>query len=83
MILRSSQPPVTTALVGEPDALLLVTCPMCHTPSSLTQSGLDTGSTWRCDRCGQHWNASRLATVAAYAAWVAEQAPAVVKSAAS
>ena len=27
---------------------------------------------WRCSQCGSRWNALRLATVAAYAVWVAE-----------
>lgn len=45
---------------------------MCHTPASLTQSALQAGGEWRCVRCGQHWDAARLAAVAAYAAWLVE-----------
>jgi hypothetical protein len=52
------------------DVLRFATCPMCHTPASLTQSALEAGGEWRCVRCGQHWDATRLAAVAAYAAWV-------------
>jgi hypothetical protein len=48
-------------------------CPLCHTMhSSLTGAGLEAGGDWHCVRCGQHWNAVRLATDAAYAAWVVE-----------
>ena len=52
----------------------VVTCPMCHTPASLTQSDLGAGAGWRCGRCGQRWSATRLSTVAAYAASVADRA---------
>ena len=41
---------------------------MCHTSAPLSESGLEAGGDWRCVRCGQHWDAARLATVAAYAA---------------
>jgi hypothetical protein len=49
-------------------------CTMCHTPSSLDQSALDAGADWQCVRCGQRWDATRLAAVAAYTVWVAERA---------
>jgi transposase-like protein len=75
MTLLSSQPSVTPAVLDdEPHAPLFVTCPMCHTPTALTQGAIDAGADWRCVRCGQHWNASRLSAVAAYAAWVVERA---------
>jgi hypothetical protein len=45
---------------------------MCHAPASLTQSALAAGGDWQCIRCGQHWDAARLAAVAAYAAWVVQ-----------
>ena len=49
-------------------------CPGCHTPHpSLTREGLAAGVGWKCVRCGERWEARRLATVAAYAAWVAER----------
>ncbi len=57
---------------GSPD-VMRATCPMCHTRASLTQSAVDAGADWRCVRCGQHWDAVRLAAVAAYAAWVVER----------
>jgi len=44
-------------------------CAMCHTPASVTQAEVDAGGDWRCVRCGQHWDAGRLAKVAAYAEW--------------
>ena len=47
---------------------------MCHTPASLTLDAIDAGADWRCGRCGQHWDAKRLAATAAYAAWVVDRA---------
>ncbi|HVH56620.1 MAG TPA: MJ0042-type zinc finger domain-containing protein [Vicinamibacterales bacterium] len=74
MIQNLSRPHAAVALLDdEPDEFSPVTCPMCHTRASLTQSALDAGGTWRCGRCGQQWNAARLTTVAAYAAWVADR----------
>ena len=63
----------TTALLpdNEPD-VRRATCPMCHTVASVTQSAVEAGDAWRCVRCGQHWDAGRLAAVAAYAAWTVE-----------
>ena len=75
MTLRSSQPQVTAAVLDdEQDASLFLTCPTCHTSTSLTQSAIDAGADWRCVRCGQRWGATRLSAVAAYAAWVVERA---------
>ena len=52
------------------DLLRLVSCPLCHTThSSLSVGALEAGGDWHCSRCGQHWNAVRLANDAAYAAW--------------
>lgn len=77
MTLGSSQPHVTAALFDEERAAgRSVTCPMCHTPGSLTQSAIDAGAAWACVRCRQHWDATRLSAVAAYAAWVVEDAAA-------
>ena len=58
-------------------------CPGCHTPHpSLTLEGLASGVGWRCLRCGERWDARRLATVAAYKAWVAErEKPAAARTA--
>jgi signal transduction histidine kinase len=50
-----------------------VTCPLCHVASSLTAAALTAGGYWRCARCGQDWDAARLAGYADYAAWVDER----------
>ncbi len=75
-----SKPRATAMLLDEePDTVRLVVCPMCHTrASSLTRSALDAGGNWRCVRCGQYWDADRLASVAWYAAWVVERNRAIV-----
>ena len=66
-----SRPHATAVLLDdEQDVLPRATCPMCHTSATLSESALEAGGHWRCVRCGQHWDAARLATVAAYAAWV-------------
>jgi predicted Zn finger-like uncharacterized protein len=65
-----SSPHATAVLFdNEQDVLRFVTCPMCHTSAALSQSALEAGGEWRCVRCGQHWDAARVAAVAAYAAW--------------
>ena len=66
--------PQPTAVLDTPsDTSWLATCPLCHTRhASLAQQALEAGDGWRCSRCGQRWDARRLATVAAHAAWVAE-----------
>ena len=40
----------------------------------MTTGALDAGADWHCGRCGQRWDALRLATAAAYADWVTEHA---------
>jgi predicted Zn finger-like uncharacterized protein len=51
------------AVIGDPSAV----CPMCHTVApSTTESALAAGGYWKCGRCGQTWNATRLAVRAAY-----------------
>ena len=68
----SLRPHTTAALLdNEPDARC-ATCPKCHTPASVTQYAIEAGGDWRCVRCGQHWDAARLAAVAAYAAWTVD-----------
>ena len=55
------------------DPLQLVACPCCHTPhASLPHEAVHAGDSWLCARCGQRWDAHRLESVAAYAAWVAD-----------
>lgn len=73
MIYSSPRPHTTAALLDdEPDVLRCATCPMCHTPTSVTQNAIEAGRDWRCRRCGQHWDATRLAAIAMYAAWVVD-----------
>ena len=51
----------------------LITCPSCHTArAGVTNDSWDTGGQWRCERCGEKWTRSRLATVAEYEAWARE-----------
>jgi RNA polymerase-binding transcription factor DksA len=42
----------------------------------MTASALETGGYWLCIRCGQEWDANRLATRAAYTDY-AERTPAI------
>jgi predicted Zn finger-like uncharacterized protein len=53
----------------EQDIARHAVCPMCQTSATVTQSAIEAGGDWRCIRCGQHWDARRLATVGAYAEW--------------
>lgn len=71
---HSSSRPNTTAVLPDDgqDVLRFATCPMCHTPTSVTQGAIGDGY-WRCVRCGQNWDGTRLAAVASYAAWVADR----------
>lgn len=58
---------VTPELVG------LAKCPSCQTEDpSVTKHSISAGAEWQCSRCGSRWDAVRLATVAAYAEWLAE-----------
>ena len=67
----SEASPARLGLAG--DVSRLATCPLCHTVHpSLTTAALEAGGDWHCSRCGQLWNAVRLANDAAYAAWVIE-----------
>jgi len=40
----------------------------------VTLNAIEAGDHWWCARCGQHWDANRLAVVAAYARWTADRA---------
>ena len=74
MTKAASPPRLTTALLEvPPDTSPLATCPLCHTThAALTEEGIQPGTDWRCRRCGQRWDAARLAAVVAYEAWAAE-----------
>ncbi len=55
-------------------AMPAATCPLCHTvESAMSEATLAAGGGWRCSVCGQRWDAARLATVAAYAQYVASR----------
>ena len=48
-------------------AVLTATCPLCHTlDPTMTSEALLQGVAWSCRRCGQKWDAARMATAAAY-----------------
>lgn len=64
-----SRPHTTAALRDNEPDVRCATCPMCHTPTSVTEYAIEAGGGWRCVRCGQHWDAARLSAIAAYAAW--------------
>jgi hypothetical protein len=56
-----------------PDTVLeldFAICPRCHkADTAMTNASLAAGEYWQCGRCGSMWDQTRLATVAAYAAW--------------
>lgn len=65
--MNMTQPAAGTAA---PELLAYATCPLCRTTATRAN---DAGADWLCARCGQRWTATRLASVTAYAAWVAER----------
>jgi ribosomal protein L37AE/L43A len=76
--LNQTRPQVATT--AQKDAGL-VTCPLCHmAEATMADGAVEKGIDWRCARCGQRWDAARLATVGAYAAWVAERDARLVDS---
>jgi hypothetical protein len=66
---------------NEGDSLQSAVCPMCHTSAKATEAAIEAGGDWRCIRCGQHWDAARLATVAAYIDWSHDREREVTRSA--
>jgi hypothetical protein len=67
--MASSLSPADEPAVSLDDDQNILRCLMCHTSVTLSLSALEAGGDWKCVRCGQHWDARRLATVAAYTAW--------------
>ena len=54
----------------------LAICPSCHTQDpEMTTLAVSNGAYWQCTHCRSPWDARRLATVAAYAAWESGQTP--------
>jgi predicted CXXCH cytochrome family protein len=67
---------------AEPVVQRTATCLLCHTRElSLSNDALAAGGGWLCRRCGQRWDARRLSTVAAYAAWARERDVSITTSA--
>ena len=61
-----------TDAVVEPEGF--ATCPRCHrVDTAMTNASLAAGGYWLCARCGAKWDQTRLANVAAYAAWELER----------
>jgi hypothetical protein len=46
-----------------------VECLLCHAVQRNSSAG-DASRAWRCARCGQHWDAARVAAVMNYRRWV-------------
>ena len=66
-------PYLNTPSALESELVGLATCPLCHTEdASVTNRAVSAGADWHCSLCGWRWDAARLATVAAYAVWLAE-----------
>lgn len=61
----------SASLAAEPLGQLLerVACPLCHADISRASAQF----AWECRVCGQRWTPLTLATVAAYASWVADR----------
>ena len=71
----ASDAPMNASAVLVPELGGLATCLSCHAEdATLTNGAVAAGAGWNCRRCGQQWDASRLATVAAYDAWVSARA---------
>ena len=64
----SSVATITHELLG------FATCPSCRTTdATMRNDAVGKGADRRCAQCGETWSATRLATVATYAAWVSRQ----------
>lgn len=73
MVPHASRPSMSALADVRPEPMGFATCPSCHTADPvMTNLAVSGGADWRCGRCGQRWDAIRLAAVAAYAVWLAE-----------
>jgi hypothetical protein len=73
-LLLASQPSTSEPVADAAALTGLATCPGCHfTEPSLTMVAVSAGASWRCVRCTQQWNATRLATVSAYMLWMSRR----------
>jgi hypothetical protein len=57
-------------------------CLLCHAIYT-GAFGEDGTRSWRCSRCGQHWDAARVTTVMNYQRWAKAQAAAIAHGAAA
>jgi hypothetical protein len=72
--LVAPRPSLNTPSTLAPELIGFATCPSCHTSdTSVTNLAVGAGADWHCRRCGTRWDAARLATVAAYATWLADR----------
>jgi hypothetical protein len=76
--LRATQSLAPPLIPGAPALPLepvgFATCPLCHTAdATMTSVAVAAGADWHCTRCGQRWDAVRLAAVAACAVWQSER----------
>jgi hypothetical protein len=55
-------------------------CLLCHAVHTEPSTG-DSSGAWRCNRCGQHWDAARLATVIEYQRWAKAEAATIAHAA--
>lgn len=70
----ASRPPLSTLPAIAPGLVGFATCPSCHTVDvTATNAAVSGGAEWQCARCGQRWDAIRLAAVAAYGVWLSSQ----------
>jgi hypothetical protein len=58
-----------------------IECLLCHAVHAETFDGHAVRA-WRCGRCGQHWDAARVATVLDYQRWVKSEAATIGHTAA-
>jgi transposase-like protein len=79
MVPNASRPSMSPLVDVAPDLTGFAKCPLCHTADSrVTNLAVSEGADWHCTRCGQRWDALRLAAVAAYAVWLAEHTAASI-----
>ena len=60
-------------LDDDQNSLPSATCPICYTSAAESRRALEAAGDWCCVRCRQHWDAARLALVAAYLAWTVDR----------
>ena len=77
----ASRPSLSPLPAVVPALVVFATCPSCHTAdATMTNVAVSGGADWLCGRCGQRWDAIRLATVAAYDVWLSEHTNSSVRA---